>query len=140
MTPRLLGWLVAIGGLIDLLSALVPHSVLTFGPLVRFAPHVVSPAAHGLLAPAGVLLLITSRGLFRRNRRAWRLAAGLLGLSVLLQLLRGPDYAAAIVTGLVAVALIARRDDFPFSGDPESRPSAVLRLAGARCCSRLPTA
>ena len=131
MTPRLLGWLVAIGGLIDLLSALVPHSVLTFGPLVRFAPHVVSPAAHGLLAPAGVLLLITSRGLFRRNRRAWRLAAGLLGLSVLLQLLRGPDYAAAIVTGLVAVALIARRDDFPFSGDPESRPSAVLRLSGA---------
>jgi lysyl-tRNA synthetase, class II len=130
MTPRLLGWLVAIGGLMDLVSALVPHSVLTLGPLARFAPHVVSPAAHGLLVPAGVLLLITSRGLFRRNRRAWGLAAGLLGLSVLLQLLRGPDYAAAIVTGLVAVALIARRDDFPFSGDPEARPPALLRLSG----------
>jgi lysyl-tRNA synthetase, class II len=128
MTPRLLGWLVAIGGLLDLVSALVPHSGNSL--LVRFAPHVVSPAAHALLVPAGVLLLITSRGLLRRNRRAWRLAAGLLGLSVLLQLLRGPDYAAAIVTGLVAVTLFARRDDFRFSGDPEARPSALVRLAG----------
>jgi len=130
MTPRLLGWLVAIGGLIDLVSALVPHSGATLAVLVRFAPPVVSPAAHGLLVPAGVLLLITSRGLLRRNRRAWRLAAWLLGLSVLLQLLRGPDYAAAIVTGLVAVALIARRDDFSFTGDPAARPSALLRLSG----------
>jgi lysyl-tRNA synthetase class 2 len=130
MTPRLLGWLVAIGGLIDLVSALVPHSGVTLGLLVRFAPYVVAPAAHVLLVPAGVLLLITSRGLFRRNRRALRLAAGLLGLSVLLQMFRGPDYAAATVTGLVAVALVARRDDFPFSGDPAARPSALLRLLG----------
>jgi lysyl-tRNA synthetase class 2 len=130
MTPRLLGWLVAIGGLIDLVSALVPHAGTTLGLLVRVTPYVVFPAAHVLLVPAGVLLLITSRGLFRRNRRAWRLAAGLLGLSVLLQLLRGPHYAAAIVTGLVAVALVARRDDFPFSGDPAARPSALVRLLG----------
>jgi lysyl-tRNA synthetase, class II len=91
---------------------------------------VVMPAAHVLLVPAGVLLLIASRGLARRSQRAWRLAAILLGASVLLHLLRGPDYAAAIVTGLMAVALLARRDDFPFRGDPSARPSAMLRLAG----------
>jgi lysylphosphatidylglycerol synthetase-like protein (DUF2156 family) len=68
--------------------------------------------------------------LIRRSRRAWRLAAGLLGLSVVLHLARGPHYAAATVTGLMAVALIARRDDFPFHGDPAARPSALLRLAG----------
>jgi lysyl-tRNA synthetase, class II len=130
MSPRLLGWLVAIGGLIDLLSALVPHSMLTFGLLARFAPHVASPAAHILVVPVGVLLLITARGLIRRNRRACRLAAGLLSLSVLLQLLRGPDYVGAIVTGLVVLALVARRDDFPFSGDPAARPSVLLRLLG----------
>jgi lysyl-tRNA synthetase class 2 len=129
-TPTLLGWLVAIGGLIDIVSALVPHSVLAFGLLARFAPHVTSPAAHALIVPVGVLLLITARGLIRRNQRAWRLAAGLLGLSVLLQVLRGPDYAGAIVTGLVAVALLARREDFPFTGDPSVKPSAPLRLAG----------
>jgi len=127
LTPRLLGWLVAIGGLVDLVSALVPRVWLTLEPLT---PHVFTPAAHVLLVPAGVLLLTTSRGLGRGNRRAWRLAAGLLSLSVLLQLLRGPDYAAAIVTGLVATALIARRDDFSHRGDPAARPSALLRLSG----------
>jgi lysyl-tRNA synthetase, class II len=130
MTARLLGWLVAIGGLMDLLSALVPHSVFTLGLLARFAPHIASPAAHILVVPVGVLLLITARGLIRRSQRAWRLAAGLLGLSVLLQLLRGPDYVGAVVTGLVALALVARRDDFPFRGDPAARPSALLRLSG----------
>ena len=94
LTPRLLGWLVAVAGLIDLVSALVPRLGGALGLLVRFAPQVVSPAAHILLVPVGVVLLLTSRGLARGNRRAWRLAAGLLGLSVLLQLLRGPDYAA----------------------------------------------
>jgi len=130
LTPRLLGWLVALAGVADLLSALVPRLGGTLGLLVRVAPHVVTPAAHILLVPAGVLLLITARGLARGNRRAWQLAVGLLGLSVLLQLLRGPDYAAAIVTGLVAMALVARREDFRFSGDPAARPSALLRLAG----------
>jgi lysyl-tRNA synthetase class 2 len=125
VTPRFLAWLVAAGGVIDLVSALVPHLTQELG-----AERVVSPAAHVLLVPAGVLLLITSRGLARGNRRAWGLAAGLLGLSVLLQLLRGLNYAAAIVAALVAIALIARRDDFARHGDPGARPSALLRLAG----------
>ncbi|MGE5131996.1 MAG: bifunctional lysylphosphatidylglycerol flippase/synthetase MprF [Gemmatimonadota bacterium] len=130
MTPRLLGGLVAVGGAIDLASALIPHTGPALGLMVSIAPRAVFPAAHVLLVPAGVLLLLTARGLRRRNRRALRLAAGLLGLSALLQLLRGPDYAAAVVTGLVAVALLARRDDFPYRGDPAARPSALLRLAG----------
>ena len=128
--PRLLGWLVAVAGLIDLVSALIPRLGGALGLLVRFAPQVVSPAAHILLVPAGVVLLLTSRGLARGNRRAWRLAAGLLGLSVLLQLLRGPDYAAAVVSGLLAIALVARRDDFRYRGDPAARPSAAARLLG----------
>ncbi len=125
MTPRLLAWLVAAGGLVDLLSALFPH----LGPLSSLAPGVTGPAAHVLLVPAGVLLVLTSRGLARRNRRAWRLAFALLGLSVLLHLLRGPSFASAIGTGLIAIALLARRDDFPFRGDPAAEPSALLRLS-----------
>src|SRR5262249_13425739 len=78
----------------------------------------------------GVLLLLPSGGLARRSQRAWRLAVALLGASVLLHLLRGPDYAAAILTGLLAVALLARRNDFPYRGDPAARPSALLRLTG----------
>jgi lysyl-tRNA synthetase class 2 len=128
--PRLLSWLVAAGGLIDLISALFPHLGPAFGLAQHLAPGALMPAAHAMLVPAGVLLLVTSRGLIRRNRRAWRLAVALLGLSVLLQLFRGPSYATAIVTGLTAMALIALRDDFPFGGDPAAEPSALLRLSG----------
>ena len=129
MTPRLLAWLVAAGGLIDLVSALFPRPGAALGFLARFAPGVAGPAAHVLVVPAGVVLVLTSRGLVRRNRRGWRLAVTLLGLSVLLQLLRGPGYAGAIVTGLTALALLARRDDFPHRGDPAAEPSALLRLS-----------
>ena len=127
---RLLTWMVAIGGLIDLMSALMPRRGAALGLVERFGPGVVIPAAHALLARAGMLLLIGSRGLARRNRRAWQLCVALLGLSAALNLLRGPDYAAAIVTGLIAVALVASRQNFPFRGDPAAEPSALLRLAG----------
>ena len=130
ISSRMLVWQVAAGGLIDLVSAAFPRPGPALGLLERLAPGAVMPAAHALLVPAGVLLLMTSRGLARRNRRAWRLAVALLSLSVLLHLLRGPDYAAAITTGLVAIALVARRDYFAYRGDPAARPSALLRLTG----------
>ena len=129
MTPRLLAWLAAADGIIALVSALFPHPGPALGFLARFAPGVAGPTAHVLVVPAGVMLVLTSRGLIRRNRRAWRLAVTLLGLSVLLQLLRSPGYAGATVTGLTAVALLARRDDFPYRGDPAAEPSALLRLS-----------
>ena len=129
-THRLLAWMVAGGGLIDLVSALVPRHGTALGLMERFGPGLVIPVAHVLLVPAGVLLLVGSRGLARRNRRAWGLCAALLGLSAALSLIRGPDYPAAIVTGLAAVALVARRQDFPFRGDPAAEPPALLRLGG----------
>ena len=129
-TARLLALMVAAGGLVDLISALVPRPGRALGAVERFGPGLVHPAAHALVVPAGALLLIASRGLARGNRRAWQLSIALLGISAVLHLLRGPDYAAAIITALFAVALLARRQDFPFSGDPGAQPSALVRLAG----------
>ena len=127
--PRLLSWLVAGGGLIGIVSAVIPRPGAALGFVERLGPGFV-PTARALLVPTGILLLIVSRGLSRRNRRAWRLAVALLGLSAVLHLLRGPDYAAAIVTGLIAVALVARRQDFPYHGDPAAELSALVRLTG----------
>jgi len=127
IAPRLLAWLVAGGGLIGIASAVIPRPGAALGLVERLGPG-TEPTARALLVPAGILLLIVSRGLARRNRRAWRLAVALLGLSAVLHLLRGPDYAAAIVTGLIAVALIARRQDFPHRGDPAAELSALVRL------------
>jgi len=127
--PATAAWMVAAGGLIDLVAALFPHPEQALAVAERLGPGVVVPAAHALLVPAGALLLVGARGLARRGRRAWRLSVALLGLSAVLHLVRGPDYAAAIVTGLIAMALVARRQDFTFRGDPEAQPSALLRLA-----------
>jgi Phosphatidylglycerol lysyltransferase, C-terminal len=129
IAPRLLAWLVAGGGLIDIVSALAPRRGPALDLMERLGPG-IAPAVRALLVPAGILLLIVSRGLARRNRRAWRLAAALLGLSAVLHLLRGPDYAAVIVTGLIAVALVARRQDFPHRGDPAAEVPALVRLTG----------
>jgi lysyl-tRNA synthetase class 2 len=45
-----------------------------------------------------------------------------------LHLLRGFDYEEAIVTGLLALALVARRRDFTAPGSPEGQPRAIFRL------------
>ena len=126
---RLLSWLVAGGGLIGIVSAVIPRPGAALGLIERLGPG-TEPLARALLVPSGILLLIVSRGLARGNRRAWRLAVALLGLSAVLHLLRGPDYAAAIMTGLIAVALVACRQDFPYRGDPAAELSALARLTG----------
>jgi lysyl-tRNA synthetase, class II len=125
----LLAWLVAAGGLVDLVSAAVPRPGAALGIVERFGPGVVYPAVHALVVPVGALLLICSRGLARQNKRAWQLSVALLGVSVVLHLLLGRNHATAIVTALIAVVLLARRQDFPFSGDPGAPPPALLRLA-----------
>ncbi|HEY2506961.1 MAG TPA: phosphatidylglycerol lysyltransferase domain-containing protein [Streptosporangiaceae bacterium] len=126
-----LTWLVALGGVADLAAALLRRPGPAVGLVERFgAAGVVHPAAHVLLVPVGALLLIGARGLARRSRRAWQLSVALLGMSAVLHLIRGPHYAAAIITCLIAIALVARRQDFPFSGDPDTQPSAVVRLGG----------
>jgi len=70
VTPRLLAWLAALGGLVALASALLPHSSLASGLSGWLAPAVASPVAQVLLVPVGVMLLITATGLVRRNVRA----------------------------------------------------------------------
>ena len=129
IVPRLLAWLVAASGLVGIASAVIPRPGAALSLVERLGPG-FTPAARALLVPTGILLLIVSRGLVRRNRRAWRLAVTLLGLSAVLHMLRGPDYPAAIVTGLLAVALVARRQNFPHRGDPAAELSALVRLAG----------
>ncbi|HEY6278976.1 MAG TPA: hypothetical protein VIX86_21910, partial [Streptosporangiaceae bacterium] len=123
-----LAWLVAAVGVADLVSALFPHAGPSACLVAGFAPCAVAPVARALLVPASALLLIAARGLARGSRRAWCLTVALLSLSALLQSLRGPHYAAALVAMLTVLALVARRHDFPYRGDPAAQPPALLRL------------
>jgi lysyl-tRNA synthetase class 2 len=121
-SPLVLAWLVAATGLLGVLDAVLPdqrHALI--GALAPERVHGVSTAFVALL---GFVLLVVARGLARRKRRAWQVAVALLCTRLHLQLRFGYG---AMATGLVAIALLARRSDFDAPGDPESHPRIVLR-------------
>ena len=130
-SPLVLAWFVAAVGLLGLLDAMLPdqrHALI--GAL---APEHVHGVSTALVALLGFVLLVVSRGLARRKRRAWQVAVALLCTLVFLHLQHRFGYG-AIATGLVAIALLARRSDFDAPGDPASRPRIAYRvvlLAGA---------
>jgi lysyl-tRNA synthetase, class II len=128
--PFLLAVAVAVTGLVGVLDGVLPERSHTL--LQAFAPERVHPLASALVAPLGLALVLVARGLFRRKRRAHRLAAGLLLGLAALHVLHGFDGGAAFAA-FVAVALVARRQDFDAPGDPSARPRllgrAVLAVA-----------
>jgi lysyl-tRNA synthetase, class II len=128
-THRRLAWLVVACGLADLVVALLPREV--FAGVPRWlGPYAAAGAAHALLLPVGLVLLVTSRALVRRNRRALTVAVTGCGASAVLQLLGGTGFVIVALTCLLTIALAARREAFAFRGDPAARPSSWLRLTG----------
>jgi len=121
--PLLLAVAVAVTGLVGVIDAVLPERPDTL--LQTLAPERVHPLASGLVAPLGLALVLVARGLSRRKRRAHRLAVGLLLGLAGLHVLHGFDGGAAFAA-FVAIALVARRQDFTAPGDPTTSP----RLAG----------
>ncbi len=122
--PVVLAATVAVTGLVGVLDAILPAR---HGTLVdTLAPERVHPLASALVAPLGLALVVGARGLARRKRRAYALSVGLLLGLAALHVLHGFDGGAAFAAG-VAVALVARRQDFDAAGDPETRPLLLVR-------------
>jgi lysyl-tRNA synthetase class 2 len=124
VAPLTLSLLVGLAGLFDLFVGIFPEYERSM--LEQFAPHAVKGVATALLAPVGLGLVVIARGLARRKRRAWLLAVVLLGGSAAIHLVHSVNYGAA-ATALVALALIARRDDFAVRGDRAHDPRILLR-------------
>ncbi len=53
-------------------------------------------ASHALLMPAGIALIALATYLARRRRRAWWLSVGVLAVTSVLALVRGPDIASCV--------------------------------------------
>jgi lysyl-tRNA synthetase, class II len=122
-SPLVLAWFVAAAGILGVLDAVTPDQRQ---PLIAsLAPEHVHGVSEALVAPLGLALLVVGRGLARRKRRAWQIALLVLVWLVALHLQHGFGYG-AIATAIVAVALLARRQDFDAPGDPTSRPRLAL--------------
>lgn len=126
--PLVLSWLVAAVGLLGVFNAMLPtHRQPLFA---SFAPEAAYGLGHGLVAPLSVALLFSAGRLARRQRRAWQVAVGLLAVLTVLHAVRRFDEG-ALVAGLTTMALLARRTDFGFRGDPASKPRIALHAASA---------
>jgi lysyl-tRNA synthetase class 2 len=122
-SPLVLAWAVAAVGLLGVLDAVLPqHRPSLFA---GFAPEAAHGLSKGLVAPLSIALLVTARRLARRQRRAWQVALCLLATLTLLHAARRFDEG-ALVAGLATVALLARRADFRFRGDPAAKQRVAL--------------
>ncbi|NUR74890.1 MAG: DUF2156 domain-containing protein [Thermoleophilia bacterium] len=126
--PFLVATVVALGGLLNLLHAILPGSDTGF--LHALTPDAAGPLAHAAGVFAAITMLIAARGLARRRRRAWQLALAVDVLSTTLHVLFGFNHG-TLASTVVLVLLVARRHDFDRPGDVAGRRIVVARLATA---------
>jgi lysyl-tRNA synthetase, class II len=116
--PIALASFVAASGLLDVASAITPAIDSRLKLVEDATPNVVPHLANALVVPAGLMLIVLARGLWRRRRRAWQLTLLLVAAAAVLHLLKGLDYEEAAANLLIALALVARRHDFAGPGEP----------------------
>jgi len=126
--PIVLAVFVALSGVLDIASVVTPAIDSRLRLIEDAMPNVVPRLASALVVPAGLALIMLARGLRRRRWRAWQLATAILVAAAFLHMLRGLDYEEAIANSLLAIALIARRQDFQGRGDPAARRYLLARV------------
>ena len=122
-TPLLVALGVAVAGLLGVLDGILPQHGHTFVDTI--APMGTHTVTRSLVAPVGLALVVVARGLARRKRRAWQLAAVLLLAFALLHVLRGFTVGAALAL-LLALVVVARREEF----DAPAEPASERRILG----------
>ena len=108
---------VGVMGALAVTSALrAPHRG-SHGRELHLLPVGVAHVANGVVAAAGVLLLVLSRGLLRGQRRAWLLSVSLVSVVAASTLARGHHLVAASVSLGVLVLLVSAQQSFTARSD-----------------------
>jgi lysyl-tRNA synthetase class 2 len=126
--PFLVATVVALGGILNLLHAILPGG--DAGILHSMTPDAAGPLAHAAGALAAIALLVAARGLARQRRRAWQVAVAVASLSTVLHVLYGLNHG-TLASTVVLVLLLARRNDFDRPGDATTRRLVAARLLTA---------
>jgi lysylphosphatidylglycerol synthetase-like protein (DUF2156 family) len=134
ITPRLqrirrrAAVLVAMAGILSLVSAFVQPAQDRLQALLKFIPLAVPEAADALVALGSMGLLILARGVRRGQRHAWLICEGLLVGTAVLHLVKGVDVEEAVIALAVAAYLFVNRDAFKAGVDVPSATRGVLTL------------
>jgi lysyl-tRNA synthetase, class II len=124
---RGLGAAVALVGFATLLSTLLPEWKSRLRVMEDLLTPGVTRFASGAAALTGAALILVGRGVAARRRTAWVLAVGLLLLATIVHLAKGLDVEAALVTLLVAAALLWKRHLFNVTV-PAAQLGRVIRV------------
>ena len=119
----------AVVGLVDLVSAITPPLATNLRVLTDILPIEVPQTAAVLVVLAGIALLTLSRGVRRGQRHAWGLAVALLGVTGALHLVKGLDVSEAVISLGVAAYLGANRSHFRARVDESSARRSLVTLA-----------
>jgi lysyl-tRNA synthetase class 2 len=122
--------LVALTGFVDIVAAVLPPNHSRLRLLVDTFTLAGVQTARAATAAVGLLLIYLGRGLRRRSRDAWYLAAGLAAASCVLNIVKGLDIDAAALSGFVLALLVATRGEFQAIAGWASRWRALAALLG----------
>ena len=122
---------VALAGLLDLVSALVPPLRPRLAAVDRMVPLAVPQTATALVAFSGLGLLLLARGIRRGQRHAWTIAATMLLGSSVLHLVKGIDVEEAAIALAVALYLLVHRMDFQAAVDRPSLRRGLVPLVAS---------
>jgi lysylphosphatidylglycerol synthetase-like protein (DUF2156 family) len=115
-------------GIVDLLDAITPPLRGRLHVVLEYLPLRASEDAGALIAMAGLALVALGRGILRGQRRAWRVAAVLLSVTIVLHLIAGADVEESVVALAVLILLLTHRRDFQAASDWSSLRSAFIAL------------
>ena len=117
--------LVALMGVVNVLSAVTPSLADRMKLLEQFSPLEVRHGGHLTAALAGFALLVLARNLWRRKHVAWLLTLGVLGISAVSHMVKGLDYEETLLAIGLMVMLWLIRAHFHARSD---RPSTEQGL------------
>jgi phosphatidylglycerol lysyltransferase len=123
--------LVAIMGVINVLSAVTPSLADRIKLLREYSPFTVTHGGHLTAALAGIALIALARSLDRRKHVAWILTEILLGLSIVSHMIKGLDYEESLLAAGLMVLLWRMRNEFHARSDPPSIQQGLRVLLGA---------
>ncbi len=123
--PVLVAFLTAFYGVHSIVVALRPDNDDGWQSLQDFIPLPASASAVAITAASGLLLVFLAHGLYRRKRRAWRLAVALCAFLMVAHVVKTFQLMAAIAALVLLVILVISRRQFYAQGDPTTRWLAV---------------
>lgn len=112
LIPTIMGTVVFIAGVVMIASSATPAVPRRMVFLSNTVPLTLVETAHFLSSIAGFLLLVLSRGLFRRLNGAYWLALFVLPTAAATSFAKGWDYEEATLMLVVLVALLPCRREF----------------------------